>query len=96
MSKTKKSKRIKYKTPINFPATFTLQELRAANEHKMKYITLYARVQKGIEDGTISEAGLRDPQTTRRGRKEMVYQVLNSQPIPVSTLDVAVPSATNW
>lgn len=90
------SKRIKYNTPINFPASFTLRELRKANHHKIKYITIYSRVQKGLENGTIVEAGLKTPDKARRGRKETIYQtVTKSEPI-TTTAEVAVPSVVNW
>jgi hypothetical protein len=75
-----KTKRIKYNTPINFPASFTLRELRKTNHNKMKYITLYSRVQKALEDGVIVEAGLKDPTKSRRGRKEFVYQLVAAEP----------------
>lgn len=96
-----KTKRIKYNTPVNFPATFTLRELRKANQHKIKYITLYTRVQKGLENGTLVEAGLKDPDKTRRGRKEVVYQLASSTTAAtvepeVTTAEVAVPATVNW
>ena len=93
MSKTK-TKRIKYNTPVNFPAKFTLRELRKANHHKIKYTTLYVRVQNELENGTLIEAGLKDPDTSRRGRKELVYQRVD--PAPVATADVATPAVANW
>lgn len=88
------NKRIKYNTPVKFPEQFTLRELRKANHHKIKYTTLYVRVQNELENGTLVEAGLKDPDTTRRGRKELVYKRVVAA--PVETADVAVPSATNW
>lgn len=91
-----KTKRIKYNTPINFPASFTLRELRKANHNKMKYITVYSRVQKALEDGVIVEAGLKDPTKSRRGRKEFVYRLVTADSAPVETTEVAVPSTTNW
>lgn len=98
------SKRIKYNTPINFPATFTLRDLRKANHHKIKYITIYSRVRKALASGTLVEAGLKDPAKSRRGRKEVVYKLstatvavtdTNTADVTV-TSDVAIPAAANW
>jgi hypothetical protein len=71
-----KTKRIKYNTPLTFPQTFTLRELRKANANKMKLITIYSRVQNGIENGTIEEVGIQQPSVSRRGRKEIVYKIV--------------------
>lgn len=90
-----KTKRIKYNTPINFPASFTLRELRKANHHKIKYITIYSRVQKALENGTLVEAGLKNPDKTRRGRKEVIYQTVTPSE-PLATSEVAVPATANW
>lgn len=89
------SKRIKYNRPINYPNTFTLRELYKENHHKVKYITLYARVQKKVENGEIAIAGIKEPDTKRRGRKEVVY-TLTTTAEPVTTAEVAVPATTNW
>lgn len=91
-----KTKRIKYNTPLTFPQTFTLKELRKANANKMKLITIYSRVQNGIEDGTIEKIGLKDPSESRRGRKEFVYKTVEVKPIPIDLLEVAIPSTVNW
>lgn len=90
------SNRIKYKTPINFPATFTLRELRKANHHKIKYITIYSRVRKAVAAGTLVEAGFKQPEKSRRGRKEAVYKTVTIVAPEVATIDVAVPAVTNW
>lgn len=92
---TKKSKRVKYGFELNFPDTFTLRDLRKQKSHKVKYITLYARVRKAIDEGLIVESGLKEPTAARRGRKEVVYKVVGND-APVSTTEVAVPAATNW
>ena len=93
-----KAKRIKYGFELNFPNEFTIRDLRKAKNHKVKYITLYSRVKRALEEGTIVEAGLKDPDRTRRGRKEMIYRLVSDQvaEAPVATADVAVPSVTNW
>ena len=106
MSKNKKktkikAKRIKYNTPVEYPQTFTLRELYEQNHHKFKLITLYSRVQKGIDNGEISEVSLRENEDKRRGRKEIVYslstQITQSAPEPVvATADVATPSNVGW
>lgn len=98
------SNRIKYNTPINFPATFTLRELRKANHHKIKYITIYSRVRKALDAGTLVEAGLKQPAKARRGAKEKVYTLVSAN-LPatdtntadaVQTADVALPAVTSW
>lgn len=92
-----KNKRIKYNTPVNYPQTFTLRELYKQNHHKIKMITLYARVQKKIDNGEITEISLRDDGNKRRGRKEIVYSLSATPVEPIlATADVSVPSATNW
>jgi len=90
-----KSKRVKYGFELNFPDTFTLRDLRKQKSHKVKYITLYARVRKAIDEGMIVEAGLKEPAAARRGRKEVVYKVVSND-APVSTAEVAVPATANW
>jgi hypothetical protein len=92
---TAKSKRVKYGFELTFPDTFTLRDLRKQKSHKVKYITLYARVRKAIDEGLIVESGLKEPTAARRGRKEVVYKVVNNE-APVSTAEVAVPAAMNW
>lgn len=82
-----KTKRIKYNTPLTFPQTFTLKELRKANANKMKLITIYSRVQNGIENGTIEKVGLKDPSESRRGRKEFVYKLVEAVSSPVAAND---------
>ena len=81
-----KNKRIKYNTPLEFPQTFTLRELRNANANKMKLITIYSRVQNGIEDGTIEEVGIRQPSVSRRGRKEIVYKMVETVGTPACNI----------
>lgn len=92
---TNKSKRVKYGFELKFPDTFTLRDLRKQKSHKVKYITIYARVRKAIDEGLIVESGLKEPAAARRGRKEVVYKVVGND-APVSTAEVAVPTATNW
>lgn len=93
-----KAKRVKYGFDLTFPNEFTIRDLRKAKSHKIRYITLYSRVKQALEDGTIVEAGLKDPDRTRRGRKEKIYRLANQEvaDAPVATADVGVPSATNW
>jgi len=90
-----KSKRVKYGFELKFPDTFTLRDLRKQKSHKVKYITIYARVRKAIDEGLIVESGLKEPAAARRGRKEVVYKVVGNDG-PVSTAEVAVPATTNW
>ena len=93
-----KAKRVKYGFDLTFPNVFTIRDLRKAKSHKIRYITLYSRVKQALEDGTIVEAGLKDPDRTRRGRKEKIYRLANQEvaDAPVATADVTVPSASNW
>lgn len=95
MAKTK-SKRVKYGFELNFPDTFTLKDLYAAKQHEVKYITLYSRVRKGIDEGTLAECGLKDPKSARRGRKEIVYRVIKNEEPELATADFAPPNAINW
>ena len=95
MSKTK-SKRIEYGFELNFPETFTLSDLRKAKCHKVKYITIYSRVKKALENGELVIDGLKDPAKPRRGAKEIVYKRVSRVEDPVATADVAPPSVTNW
>lgn len=87
------NKRIKYNTPINFPASFTLRELRKATHHKIKYITVYSRVQKGLGNGTIVATGLKTPDKNRRGRKEIVYQLVSA---PEPTVAAGASTESVW
>jgi hypothetical protein len=93
--KTVKAKRIKYNTPVDYPQTFTLRELYKQNHHKFKLITLYSRIQKGIDNGEISEVSLRENEDKRRGRKEIVYSLSTPEPV-LATAEVATPSNVNW
>ena len=86
-----KAKRIKYGFELKFPKKFTLSDLCEKNG-KVKYITLYSRVKQALENGELEIAGLKEPDESRRGRKEIIYKRLP----PVATADVAVPSVTNW
>lgn len=90
-----KNKRVKYRFELNFPDTFTLRDLRKAKSHKVKYITIYSRVKKALDSGELVIDGLRQPNKSRRGRKEIVYKRV-TQADPVAAADVAVPAATNW
>lgn len=95
-NKTKKTaKRMKYGTEVNFPPKFTLSQLYAANEHKIKRITLYTRIQKGIEAGTIAEDGLHQPEEARRGRREQIYSLVTAGAQPEVVADTAAPNS-DW
>jgi hypothetical protein len=89
-----KAKRIKYGFELNFPNEFTIRDLVRAKRNTVKYITLHSRVKRAIEEGTVIEAGLKEPTHTRRGRKETIYRLV--QEAPVATAEVATPSATGW
>lgn len=97
------NKRIKYGFTLNFPEKFTLRELRKLNYHKIKYITIYSRVRKALDEGTLVEDSLKDPVKSRRGRKEVIYRVVKNSTaseavvdVPLITADVAVPAVANW
>jgi len=68
-----KAKRVTYGFKLDFPAKFTMRELRKLKSHKVKYITLYMRVKNALKDGTIMVAGEKTPDHVRRGRKELVF-----------------------
>lgn len=98
MSKTKKkSNRVKYNFELKFPQTFTLRDLRKATHHKVGYITLHSRVKKAVEDGIVVKSGVKAPDKVRRGRRELVFSLVNTPVVtePV-TAEVATPSSTNW
>lgn len=90
-----KAKRIKYGFELTFPSQFTIRDLVRAKRNTVKYITLHSRVKRALEEGTIVEAGLKEPAKARRGRKEIIYR-LAEQDAPVATAEVAVPNATGW
>lgn len=77
--KTNKAKRASYGFALDFPATFTLRDLRKQKSHKVKYITLYMRVKKGLADGTIVPTGVKMPTKARRGRKELVFSRVDAK-----------------
>jgi hypothetical protein len=93
-----KAKRIKYGFELIFPKQFTIRDLVRVKRNTVKAITIRSRVQRAIEEGTVVEAGLKEPARKRRGRKETIYRLVDEQvaEAPVATVDVAVPSATNW
>ena len=92
---TKTAKRVKYGFELNFPNEFTLRDLRNLKGRKVKYITLYMRVKRALENGEISVSGEKAPTKARRGRKEIIYR-LAEQAAPVATSEVTVPNATGW
>jgi len=75
-----KSKRVPYGFKLNFPAEFTMRELRKLKSHKVKYITLYMRVQKALKAGTVVTAGEKIPDHSKRGRRELVFRTVVSAP----------------
>lgn len=77
MNATKtKSSRVPYGFKLTFPSQFTMRELRKTKHHKVSYITLYKRVKKELATGTLVAVGKKEPAVSRRGRKELVYQVV--------------------
>lgn len=70
-------KRATYGFKLDFPATFTMRELRKTTHHKKSYICLYKRVEKAVKDGEVIELGKKTPDQLRKGRKEMIYQRVN-------------------
>lgn len=75
-----KSKRVPYGFKLNFPAEFTMRELRKLKSHKVKYITLYMRVQKALKAGTVVPVGEKVPDHAKRGRRELVFRTVASAP----------------
>jgi hypothetical protein len=71
---TKTNKRVKYGFELNFPNEFTMRDLRNLKGRKVKYITLYMRVKRALENGEIAVSGEKNPTKTRRGRKELIYR----------------------
>lgn len=79
---TNQSKRVEYNFELVFPQTFTLNDLYEAKEHKVKRVTLYSRIQKAIGEGKVVEAGSKDREVKTRGRKQLVYRLVDTA-VPV-------------
>jgi hypothetical protein len=75
--KTKSIKHIKHGFKLEFPATFTMAELRQMKHHKVKYITLRARVLKALKQGKLEIAG--EVVTENRGRRPIIYQRVDAK-----------------
>lgn len=73
MSNKNTKSRVKYGFVLDFPAEFTLSDLRRAKRGTVQYITLYKRVKAALLDGTIVVSGKRAPNHVRKGRQELVY-----------------------
>ncbi len=86
MSNTTKAKRVTYGFKLDFPAEFTMRELRKLKSHKVKYITLYMRVKAALKSGSLVTAGEKTPEHVRRGRKELVFRRVDAK---VATLSAA-------
>ena len=69
-----KAPRVTYGFKLDFPAEFTMRELRKSKSHKVKYITLYMRVKNALKSGALVVAGEKTPSHVRRGRKELVFR----------------------
>ncbi len=67
------TKRATYGFKLDFPATFTMRQLRNLKGRKVKYITLYMRVKNALKAGEISVVGKQEPKHTRKGRKELIF-----------------------
>ena len=80
-----KNKRVTYGFRLDFPAEFTMRELRKMKSHKVSYITLYMRVKNALKAGTLTVAGHKTPVHVRRGRKELVFRRADAK---VATLSV--------
>jgi hypothetical protein len=91
---SKSSKRAPYGFKLDFPDTeFTLRDLRKQKSHKVRYITLYMRVKKGLAEGNILVAGEKTPTSTRRGRKEIIYRRADAMQTAI-TVDSSIVSVT--
>jgi hypothetical protein len=75
--------RITYGFKLDFPAQFTLRELRR-KRHDLKYITLYKRVEKALKDGIITVVGKQEPKTARRGARQLIYARVNAKVVSVT------------
>lgn len=83
-----KTARVPYGFKLNFPAEFTMRELRKVKAHKVKYITLYMRVKNALKNGSLVVAGEKTPTHARRGRRELVYRRADAKTTLVSTAPV--------
>lgn len=85
-----KTRRATYGFQLNFPETFTMRSLRNLKGRKIQYITLYMRVKAALKAGEIVVVGKQEPKTTRKGRKELVYQRANAKLTAVTSMPAAV------
>ena len=79
------AKRVKYGFALDFPAQFTMRQLRNLKGRKVKYITLYMRVQKALKAGQLVVSGVKTPDKARRGAREKIYQRADAKVTSVST-----------
>jgi hypothetical protein len=85
--KNTNNKRINYGFKLDFPATFTMAELRHAKRHTVKYITLRSRVLKAIKQGKVVIAGeVVTPNS--RGRRPIIYRRVDAK-ITATTIPAA-------
>lgn len=89
---TKTNKRVKYGFELNFPNEFTLRDLRNLKGRKVKYITLYMRVKRALENGEIAVSGEKNPNKARRGRKELIYRRADAKQTLVTATPATVPA----
>jgi len=82
--------RVNYGFALNFPETFTMRQLRNLKGRKIKYITIYKRVEKALKDGVITVTGKQEPNTVRKGRKELIYSLTNVKVASVTAKTNAV------
>ena len=88
-----KSGRIKYGFTLNVPSKpFTLKQLSASRFGKIKYITLYSRVQSALEEGTLVAVGEHTPHKKVRGRRQMIYQRADAKSTVVSATPTVAPA----
>ena len=81
----KKSNRAPYGFKLEFPNSFTMRDLRQQKSHKVKYITLYKRVKKALDNGEIAITGAKAPKNKRRGAREFIYSRINAESSVLST-----------
>lgn len=82
-------KRVTYGFKLDFPAVFTLSELKRQKRNTVSYITLRKRVEKALKEGVIIPMGKQAPKVARKGRQELIYQRVNAQ-TPIVVVE-AVP-----
>jgi hypothetical protein len=74
MKSTSPKSRAKYGFKLVFPSEpFTIRDLRKQRCHKISYISIYKRVEKGLKDGVIKVVSEVSAKGGSKGRPQKVF-----------------------